>query len=98
MANLRGTSKRDYFLTYKDGVTDDSDWIYGDDGNDQINGLGGDDRLQGGRGADDLFGGDGFDTADYTDSVLVNASGDVDSEMTIHLLGSYTVEASWFDL
>lgn len=33
-----------------------------------------------------------------TDSVLVNPSGDVDSEMTIHLLGSYTVEAGWFDL
>jgi Ca2+-binding RTX toxin-like protein len=32
------------------------------------------------------------------DDVLVASSGDVDSEMTIHLLGTYTVEASWFDL
>src|SRR5262245_20989370 len=81
MANLYGTSKRDYFLTYTDGVTDDRDWIYGYDGYDQINWLGGDDRLQGGRGGDDLFGGAGFDIADYTDSdvgvyvVLPSASG-----------------------
>jgi peptidase M10/serralysin-like protein len=32
------------------------------------------------------------------DDVLTGPSGDVDSEMTIHLLGTYTVEAGWFDL
>src|SRR5262245_4508562 len=68
MATLYGSNKRDHIASYAEGVTDDSDWIYGYDDYDQLNGLGGDDRLQGGRGGDDLYGGAGFDTADYTDS------------------------------
>jgi Ca2+-binding RTX toxin-like protein len=67
MAYVIGTSK-DETLDASDGITNDADWIFGDDGDDWIYGLGGDDIIKGGGGADYLYGDAGNDTAAYNDS------------------------------
>jgi Ca2+-binding RTX toxin-like protein len=60
MAVVHGTKGDDY-IDYWDGVTDNADTVYGEDGHDTISGRGGDDTLIGGNGYDDLNGGDGDD-------------------------------------
>jgi Ca2+-binding RTX toxin-like protein len=78
-----GTDAADV-IDASDGVTGDTDWIWGKRGNDTIYGLGGGDViygedggdvLVGGEGGDWLDGGAGVDTASYLDSgagVVVN--------------------------
>jgi Ca2+-binding RTX toxin-like protein len=56
MAIVYGTTNSD-ILDAADGVTGDTDWVYGYDGHDTIRGLGGDDFLFGDEGRDELHGG-----------------------------------------
>jgi Ca2+-binding RTX toxin-like protein len=68
MAKIYGTDYMDIIAGWFDGVTDDTDTIFGFGGSDQIFAAGGDDILVGGDGHDYLNGGDGSDTASYGDS------------------------------
>ncbi|NVO27563.1 hypothetical protein HJ526_09045 [Donghicola sp. C2-DW-16] len=61
-----GTTGNDSMgVGYNDGmhvITENSDIIYGNDGNDTINGAGGNDSIDGGTGDDVIYGGTGNDT------------------------------------
>lgn len=63
-----GTTGNDSMgVGYSDGmhnITNNSDLIYGNDGNDTIDGGGGNDSILGGTGADVIYGGTGNDTID----------------------------------
>jgi Ca2+-binding RTX toxin-like protein len=67
MASITGTNRSET-LNALDGVTNDSDLIFGLAGNDAIYGLDGSDTILGGRGADAIDGGAGTDQANYSDS------------------------------
>jgi Ca2+-binding RTX toxin-like protein len=60
MAVVHGTKGDDY-IDYWDGVTDNADTVYGEDGHDTVRGRGGNDTLIGGTGNDELYGDDGDD-------------------------------------
>jgi Ca2+-binding RTX toxin-like protein len=55
-------------IDYFDGVTNDSDSIFGYDGSDTIFAGGGNDLIWGGEGADDIWGGDGIDTVCFSEA------------------------------
>lgn len=79
IANVFGSDNSET-LNADDGVTNNTDTIFGFHGNDTIFGFGGNDLIQGSAGADTIKGGSGTGTASYSDSTegvaSVEAHGD----------------------